>query len=295
MKTLLLIGGNRDKDDGPLLTIALIARELGYQVKVISEPWHLNLEVENGDIFRTALENNSIDYVEQATLSPSDFEIYRNSSATCILLNAVWFLKEDFLNIFPNRVFNYHAAKLPEERGAAGNSWKILSNSKTGALTLHHVVPELDQGMIALQHPVSFPENCHTCSDFYAYLKTEEKALFSNFLTLMMADELPPPEAQKEEEALYWPRLLTSEHGYINWEWSGLQIERFIHAFDEPHPGAMSFIQEKKVRLRGVRLLKSPTDFHPFQAGIVVRKHKDHIFIATVGGLLKVTTVMTNT
>ena len=60
-------------------------------------------------------------------------------------------IKKPFLNAFNGLVFNIHPAYLPEERGGAIISWRILNNKKYVAATLHQIDEGIDSGPIIIQ------------------------------------------------------------------------------------------------------------------------------------------------
>ncbi len=95
-----------------------------------------------------------------------------------------------------------------------------------------------------------------------------------------------------EKESSYYPFLSTKFNGLINWNWLGEDICLFINAFDDPYPGAATYLNGKKVFLKDCQTLKSQEEYHPFSSGIVVRKNKQGIFVATLGGLLMVKKVL---
>ena len=71
---------------------------------------------------------------------------------------------------------------------------------------------------------------------------------------------------QLEYLSIYWPRLSTEHHGYVDWSWSLKDIERFICAFDEPYPGASTYIGSRKVHLKEGYADFNDGLFHPFQS-----------------------------
>ena len=41
-----------------------------------------------------------------------------------------------------------------------------------------------------------------------------------------------------EKQSLFLPRLYTPKNGWINWQWRGKDIVKFINSFDEPYIGS---------------------------------------------------------
>ena len=48
----------------------------------------------------------------------------------------------------------------------------------------------------------------------------------------------------------YWPRLSSEINGWIDWNISGLDLELFIRAFDNPYKGAMTNWRGEKVYIK---------------------------------------------
>ncbi len=282
----LLIGGNRDSGQGPLMVFASMARNRGFDVSIISEPWHLALACQDGRSLQTHLDAENFDYHSFDELTLDRIIPLVDKDTICLLMNCMWIIKSEVIDALQPRILNYHAARLPEERGAAAYSWKILSSSKQGGLTFHHVTPEVDVGAIVAAEAFTLPQDVNTCEDYYAHLHDHEVRLFQRFLDAAVAGTLGESQVQDESAALYWPRLHTGTHGFLDWQWTASEVVAFCNAFDRPHPGAITFLDGVPVRLRDCRTEDGGYDFHPFQAGIVVRKTDDRVYIAARAGLI---------
>ena len=94
--------------------------------------------------------------------------------------------------------------------------------------------------------------------------------------------------SQPEYLSSYWPRLHTDTHGYIGWDWKLEDIERFVCAFDDPYAGAITFVNDRKVRIKNCLSSLSDGTFHPFQTGIVYKITGAALFVAAGDGSLVV-------
>ena len=56
-----------------------------------------------------------------------------------------------------------------------------------------------------------------------------------------------------------------------------------IQAFDDPYPGASTFLDNKRIFLKKCQISNEKTNFHPFQAGIIIRKYNKNILVAANG------------
>lgn len=199
-----------------------------------------------------------------------------------ISFGASWIFKREFIDPFGGRLVNLHAARLPQDRGGGGFSWRILNNGRCGMSLIHLIDAGVDTGPIILTREYPFigrtPLEYHKCSI------ENYKKLLTLFLKMLRHGELFNMSTQQEHLSTYWPRLSTENQGYIDWSWSLSDIERFICAFDDPHAGASTFVGNHKARLKKCTFINGK--FHPFQTGIVYRKTDSALFIATAGGTL---------
>ena len=60
---LILFGGNRKNEDGPLLELALKIKDR-FDVMVFTDQFRINLPTKNGEIFRKRLNENNIKWLE---------------------------------------------------------------------------------------------------------------------------------------------------------------------------------------------------------------------------------------
>ena len=100
MKKLILIGGNRDKQSGPLLTFARLAQELGVAVEVISEPWHLSMIGKGGKTLESTLNDAAIPFRCLEKISAESFDNHAEETSICVLVNAIWFIKQDIIDLY---------------------------------------------------------------------------------------------------------------------------------------------------------------------------------------------------
>ena len=109
------------------------------------------------------------------------------------------------------------------------------------------------------------------------------------FLKIICTKKKIKLKKASQDYPIYMPRLDTSVHGFINWEWSTINILNFIKAFDEPYIGASTFYKGKLVHLKEPEIIYKGKVFHPFQSGIIVHKTNKFICVATCNGIIKVT------
>ena len=282
--SVVLFGGNTKGQDGPLLSIAKIAREREYDVKIITDKTHLNLATKNGDTFQEKLKTSKFEWNEIKKLELTNLKKILNKNTIGISLNSPWIFKKDIIDFFEGNLYNYHDSLLPKFRGAAGYTWAILQQEREWGLTIHKIDKSLDVGDIVKRKKFYFPKSCKIPIDYLNYKTKFEKKFFIQFIESLKNEKKLVMKKQNHESSTYWPRLVTPINGFINWNWTSKQIELFIHAFDDPHQGASTFLDGKKIRLKKSRKISQKNKHHPFQAGIVFKKNKEEIFIATNDG-----------
>ena len=290
-RKLVFFGGNRRNEDGPLLNLSLEALNRGNRVTILTDDFHWNLPTGNGQSLGARLESikiKGLEWIVAQDLSPNYISKVVENGAVGLSLNSIWIIKKEIASLFDGHLYNYHNAKLPRERGAAIYSWKILSQNKKGALTIHKITPEIDAGEIVKEKEIIFPDQCRIPIDFYRYMKKYEMSFLLEFIE---GKDLVSIK-QDEKISTYMPRLHTLTHGLINWDWSAKEIEVFINAFDDPHEGASTFSNSKKLHLKKCFPAEESVNFHPFQAGLVYRKNSRSLFVAAKDSGLEIREIL---
>jgi methionyl-tRNA formyltransferase len=186
--------------------------------------------------------------------------------------------------LFGGLVLNSHGTRLPNDRGGGGFSWRIMRGDRIGTLVLHLMDDGIDTGPIVVSEEYILPRQMQTPAEHEEYYFQELSRFACNFLERVISStchfEVQP---QLNFSATYYPRLHTATHGWIDWSWPSADIERFILAFDEPHPGARTCWRNETVVLRSCQLHVGEIGHHPFQRGLVVRNNQKWLTIALGG------------
>jgi len=283
---------------GGLLLVFTAKRliELDIQILVVTSERHLKerLVIDSKEItFLDWLNSTKIKYFSSQEIT-TDSRVLNAISDTTIGLSfgAAWIFEQEFIDRFDGNLLNLHGSKLPKNRGGGGFSWRILQGDMTGMSLIHRVDSGIDTGDIVLFDEYVFPEDCRVPLDYQEYSISQYRELLDAFFSKVQNSELFEIRAQQDELSSYWPRLSSDIHGFVDWSWKLVDIERFICAFDSPYGGASTFINGHKVRIKGCQLWLDDGDFHPFQQGVIYRKNGTHVFIATRHGSLIVDCVL---
>lgn len=86
-------------------------------------------------------------------------------------------IKEEVLNLRPQRFINLHVGFFPWNRGGHSNLWSFLENTRKG-VTIHLIDKGIDTGDILLQKEFFFNEDQHTLASSYEALHQAIQDLF---------------------------------------------------------------------------------------------------------------------
>lgn len=179
-------------------------------------------------------------------------------------------IKRDVINYFSGNIFNLHDSFLPNERGGALNSWRILNGINQVGNTIHFLEEGIDTGPIIVQRKVEIEDPYPMSLDYLKAEKDNCEVILSKFIDMLITEKPIEASDQENDKSFYFPRLFTEENGLINWDWDVEMIERFIRAFSLPYPGAYSYYCDKKVHIVKAIIDDSKNEFHPFANGKVV-------------------------
>jgi len=208
-------------------------------------------------------------------------------------MGEAWSFGRPLIEAFGGRLVDFMGIPLPRYRGGAHYTWMILTGERRMACNIqlideHMVQGEHDSGAIVFRREYQLESQVRIPRDYFAAAVPAEVAFIRDFLAQINAGRDFPLEVPNEHASLFFPRLSTAAHGWIDWSWSGEAIERFICAFDEPYPGARTLLGQQVTCLRAAALDEGEP-FHPFQSGLIVRVHEEEgIVVATTSGLLTV-------
>ena len=281
---IIFIGGNRYKEDGPFIGFAKQCQRNKIDVILLIDKVRLQYPTETMGSLKDALIQNNITYKVVSSITKKTILKHMTADTLLFSVHCRWIIKEDVLRLFPKMIFNYHNLSLPEQRGAAGHSWRLMQGNNKSQLNIHEISIGVDKGNIVLKKDMKFPKSCINLTKCYKYMEKHEQKLFATFLSSSKDKIL----IQDEKKSFYWPRLDTLKHGLIDWNWSLKEIKLFCTAFDEPFKGASTFMNGHRVFLTDAKLVDSSIYFHPFQAGLVYRILNKFVYIATINGGIKV-------
>lgn len=149
----------------------------------------------------------------------------------------------DMLNIAKLGNIGFHPTLLPRGRGRAPIAWLILEE-KYGAANFFLMNKGVDEGPLFVQQKFIIEETDDAKTVEQKILSAIEKGL-DEWLPKLKRGEWNPVQ-QEEMHATYFGKR-TEEDGLINWGNDALFIDKLIRASAIPHPGAYTFLSEKKI------------------------------------------------
>ncbi|MDA7512457.1 formyltransferase family protein [Verrucomicrobia bacterium] len=273
-----------------LVYVAKKLNQLGHKVLVVTSKRQSNENTKIGSktiSFAEFLEHEKIEYVVvKQLLSNCRVVNFINQNTLGLSFGAAWIFKREFIEKFGGKLLNFHGSRLPQDRGGGGFSWRILKGERIGVSLIHQIDEGVDTGRIVFSREYVYPVHCRLPIEYEVYTIEKYKLAFDNFFIKLSNIDSFTLIQQQEIFSSYWPRLSANVHGYINWGWDLADIEKFICAFDDPYPGALTYLGENLVRIKDCYSWKGEGNFHPFQKGIIYRKRGGNLFIAAEHGVL---------
>jgi len=263
------------------------------------------------DIFTCDRQLNDVIYLDGATLRQffdqheipffSTEDISRDPNIQGLIsenslglgLGEAWSFSKELIDRFQGRLLDFMGIRLPQYRGGAHYTWQILTGNRIGCCNLqiineYMVQGVFDSGEIVKSQEYFFPPSARIPEEYFEHAGIQEVAFIREFLDEIKKGQEFELTKVQENFSIYFPRLNTLRHGFINWTWNTEELERFICAFDSPYAGASTFVDGKKVYLKRCHVENSDGTFHPFQSGLVYRKKNNALFVATSDGTVVV-------
>lgn len=276
------------------------SRQKEFDVVIFSSPRHLEeIVTDDGRTLQAVLRNCGLAFYSSTDINRDEIlpKIVAENSLG-LALGAAWIFEENVVRMFAKRhLLDFMGIDLPRYRGGAHYTWQILHQNKKGVANLQIIEggqESFQRGAIIKRFKYNLPPRAQKPVDYFRSMVKKEARFLQEFLTEVKQGQSFHLQELNEIESSYYPFLATLKQGYINWEWSGRDIALFINAFDEPYPGAATHLNGTKVFIKDCTPMPPEEAYHPFTSGLVIRKNADGVFVATVGRLLYIQTVLTD-
>jgi methionyl-tRNA formyltransferase len=209
-------------------------------------------------------------------------------------LGPAWVISRDTLRCAKQWV-NINFIPVPKFMGGAHSTWQILNEQFSSSIVFQEMSFPVDRGNILARYDFHYgPEHLTPQSRFEE--NSRQLMLFIDDALLKISIKNGTPKVSIDyKDREYWPRLNSEIHGWIDWNWSGEEIAKFVGAFGSPYIGAHTNLLGNTLYFRTAEFSECE-NIHPFSAGIIIRQETKNEFIVAVrGGHLKVTIIVAPT
>ena len=168
---ILLIGG------GDLLAKYARYVENKRDLKIISSRRMLDSILLNKRLLREELNEIGVRCIEATSLDEYEVGKLMEESNITISFASPWIFRQEHIDKC-KEIVNVHLTELPEWKGAASISWKLLCNAKKGGSTIHRLTNKIDKGEILFQDKYEIPEDLKKPIEWYRHTIAEAENQF---------------------------------------------------------------------------------------------------------------------
>ena len=288
IETISFIGGGK-----LMLESIILAKAMGFGVHVFLSERHAN-ETFGEASFVTQLQTCGIPFKILSNAESIDPSIFTDSLENTLGLcfGPSWIFPTSVLKRYPAGIFNFNGIPIPRYLGGAHYTWQIMNGYRETGCFIQEITPDVDKGRIFLSEVSILNDELKTPSDYFEANEDLGIRFVKIFFGMLQdrSDFYPCEFEILNSDRLYFPRLMTTENGWIDWSWTGAQIYSFCNAFSNPYSGAMTFYDGRRIHLKEVKFISDDkhTEFHPFCSGLIVRSNVESFCVAVTDGLLEV-------
>ena len=262
-----------------------------YQVSVFSCDRQLEEQVTpRGESLEDVLEKENISfYTSEDVCQDENLNSLITGETMGLGFGEVWTFDKATIDKFSGKLFDFMGIPLPAYRGGAHYSWLIMRNDKKWACNVQIINEDMvqgvfDSGEIIKTKEYSFSKEAKVPQDYFDEAGKVELEFLKEFLLETENDKDFSLVKMDEDKSIYFPRLYTLKHGFINWAWNAEDIVSFADAFDDPYAGASTFLGGRRVFLKKSYTEYKDGKFHPFQTGLIYKINGEGVFVAANDG-----------
>lgn len=260
---IALVGGGEG-----LLTALTALRSWCIDIPCYFSPRH-GRELINGIELRSHLSRLEVSHWEAK--GEKDFaKLIENKEYDLVFgMGPEWIFSSSTLGL-AGRWVNINIIPFPRYLGGAHVTWQILNGDIEGSVVFQEMIKETDKGEVLAKYDFLYSSTNDSPIVRFARNQEELGKVLPEFMVKFSLGKKFQQSIGASQIGEYWPRLSTEIQGWIDWNWSALDILRFINAFSSPYPGARTRLENEIIVIRGGRILES-REFHPFSSGIILR------------------------
>ncbi len=190
-------------------------------------------------------------------------------------------IKEDLLNLLPNRFLNIHPSLLPEYRGAAPIEQAILDGKKETGVSIMIVDKGLDNGDVLYSTMMSIDNE----DDIYTLSDKLAKQGAKDIIYVIKNYDILYAQRKKQGKIFTYAKKITKEMGHVNWQSSSDDINNLIRAL-KVRPGVYTFYENIRIKIfNGISIYEN-SDKKP---GTILNISSEGIDVSCGKGIFRVT------
>jgi methionyl-tRNA formyltransferase len=192
-------------------------------------------------------------------------------------------LKQELLDILPDRFINIHASLLPRWRGAAPIQRAIMEGDSETGLSFQLMRLKLDSGPVIFESKCPIKEN-EDSIELMHRLSNLSGDLVEKVCIDYLKGELKPQE--QNPAMVTFARKIEKEEGLLDWHKPAKELHNQIRGL-QWGPGAYTYFKSKRLKVS-----KTEVDLNQrAEPGLVLRLEDDAICVGTGEGVLKVSII----
>ncbi|MBU1741202.1 MAG: methionyl-tRNA formyltransferase, partial [Proteobacteria bacterium] len=177
----------------------------------------------------------------------------------------------------------FHGTLLPRHRGRAPIPWAIILGLAKSGMTMFHLTPGTDNGLIIDQEPFDIGPR-DTAADVYARSCDAVETLIRRMDPRLAAGDAPARE-QDERLADTWAGRRPID-GLIDWHMTAERLFDWVRALTRPFPGAFTFLDSKKLFIWSAEVDSTQAESEP---GLIVGVDDAGLVVGAGQGALRLT------
>ncbi|WP_440915339.1 formyltransferase family protein [Candidatus Pelagibacter sp.] len=224
------------------------------------------------DIFKLG---KNLKIIQTEKIDQKIIKILKNQKINLIVSAGSKFIfSKSFIKKYNKNLINFHPSYLPEERGGANFTYRILLKKNYVAATVHYINERIDQGDIIFKTKKKI--NKLNLTNLFLETYKLYNALFSKFLKYYLENKKLNSLKQNNFNSSYFPKIDSEVDGKIDLSWNGEYIDIFVKAFSRPYKGSYLFEKKTKTKIFIVdSIFKKTKETHPFLYGKVSKINRN--------------------
>lgn len=174
-------------------------------------------------------------------------DLVKRAEPDVIVVNS-WYtwMPAELYHLPPHGTLNLHDSLLPKFTGFSPVLWALISGESETGLTVHRMDEGLDTGDILVQRAVSIGPTDTGTELVLRGMELIPDALREALHALESGTAQWKP--QRKSERTYFHRR-SERDSRIDWNWSAVDLERFVRALSEPYPRAFSYYRGERIEV----------------------------------------------